>query len=148
MYIGEICGLFSVPLSKASFCCTLLRLTVIPWQKKLLWFIIITVQLTFYATVVITLVQCQPLQKLWDVALPGKCWDNRIVIYYSMFVGCKQSLYSTIPGHPLKPTAYSSLMDFLLSICPWLIIHKLQMRRREKWNVIVAMSFGCLSVIL
>ncbi|OSS49882.1 hypothetical protein B5807_05896 [Epicoccum nigrum] len=57
MYIGEIFGLFSVPLSKASFCVTLLRLTVVPWQERLLWFIIIIkIQLTFYGTVVITLV--------------------------------------------------------------------------------------------
>jgi hypothetical protein len=144
MYIGEIFGLFSVPLSKASFCFTLLRLTVIPWQKKLLWFIIVTVQLTFYATAVITLVQCDPIQKLWDMALPGKCWDNRIVIYYSMFVGCKQSLCWKGPGQPLTLIAYSSLMDFILAICPWLIIHKLQMRRREKWGIILAMSLGCL----
>jgi hypothetical protein len=144
MYIGEVFGLFSVPLSKASFCVTLLRLTVVPWQRKLLCSIIITVQLTFYSTAVMTLVQCDPIHKLWDITLPGKCWDNRIVIYYSMFVGCKQSLFSTAPSQPLTITAYSSLMDFLLAICPWLIIHKLQMRRREKWGIILAMSLGCL----
>lgn len=92
MYIGEIFGMFSVPLSKASFCITLLRLTVIPWQKKLLWFIIITVQLTFYAGAIMTLVQCDPPQKLWDVALPGKCWDNRIVNYFCIFVGGEQDV--------------------------------------------------------
>jgi hypothetical protein len=144
MYIGEVFGLFSVPLSRASFCVTLLRLTVVPWQRKLLWSIIITVQLTFYSTAVMTLVQCDPIHKLWDMTLPGKCWDNRIVIYYSMFVGCKQSLFSTAPSQPPTITAYSSLMDFLLAICPWLIIHKLQMRRREKWGIILAMSLGCL----
>ncbi|KAH6638434.1 hypothetical protein C7974DRAFT_391600 [Boeremia exigua] len=128
MYIGETFGLFSVPLSKASFCVTLLRLTVIQWQKQLLWFIIVTVQLTFYATAIMTWVQCTPFRKLWDLETPGTCWDNRIVIYFSMFVG-----------------AYSSLMDFLLAICPCLIIHKLQMKRREKWNIILAMSMGCLA---
>jgi hypothetical protein len=144
MYIGEIFGLFSVPLSKASFCFTLLRLTVVPWQQKLLWSIIITVQLIFYSTAVITLVQCNPIYKLWDMTLPGKCWDNRIVIYYSMFVGCKPSPCSIGPSQPLITTAYSALMDFLLAICPWLIIHKLQMKRREKWGIILAMSLGCL----
>ncbi|KAJ8113021.1 hypothetical protein OPT61_g4754 [Boeremia exigua] len=128
MYISETFGLISVPLSKASFCVTLLRLTVIPWQKQLLWFILITVQITFYAAAIMTLVQCDPIPKLWDLALPGKCWDNRIVIYFCIFVG-----------------AYSSLMDFLLAICPWIIIHKLQMRRREKWSIIFAMSLGCLA---
>lgn len=73
MYIGETFGLFSVPLSKASFCITLLRLTVIQWQKQLLWFITITVQPTFYACAITTLVQCSPPQKLWDTFLPGTC---------------------------------------------------------------------------
>ncbi|UPX11265.1 uncharacterized protein EKO05_0001879 [Ascochyta rabiei] len=130
MYIGEIFGMISVPLSKASFCVTLLRLTVIPWQRKLLWFIIITIQLTFYAGAILTMVQCDPPQKLWDTAREGTCWDNRIVIYFCIFVG-----------------AYSSLMDFLLAICPWLIIHRLQMRRREKLSIIFAMSLGCLAGI-
>jgi hypothetical protein len=89
MYIGETFGLFSVPLSKVSFCITLLRLTVISWQKNLLWFIIVTVQITFYACAIITLVQCDPPQKLWDTTLPGKCWDNRIAIYSGIFVGGK-----------------------------------------------------------
>ncbi|KAF3001844.1 hypothetical protein E8E13_004195 [Curvularia kusanoi] len=128
MYMGEVFGLLSVPLSKTSFCVTLLRLTIIPWQRRLLWFIITTVQLTFYAVAIMMMVQCDPPQKLWDFHLPGKCWDNRIVIYYSIFVG-----------------AYSSLMDFLLALCPWLIIHKLQMESRKKWSLISAMSLGCLA---
>ncbi|OSS49881.1 hypothetical protein B5807_05895 [Epicoccum nigrum] len=41
--------------------------------------------------------------------------------------------------------SYSSMMDFLLAVCPWLTIHKLQMRRREKWGIILAMSLGCLA---
>ncbi|KAJ4334623.1 hypothetical protein N0V95_009115 [Ascochyta clinopodiicola] len=93
MYIGEIFGMVSVPLSKASFCVTLLRLTVIPWQRKLLWFIIVTIQLAFYAGAIMTMVQCDPPQKLWDVALEGTCWDNRIVIYFCIFVGGKQNLF-------------------------------------------------------
>lgn len=106
MYISETFGLFSVPLSKASFCVTLLRLTVIPWQRKLLWFIIITIQLTFYAGATMTLVQCDPPQKLWDMALPGKCWDNRIVIYFCIFVGgkrlsCIWSLIRNTEAHSL-----------------------------------------------
>lgn len=31
---------------------------------------------------------------------------------------------------------YSTLMDFLLALCPYIIIHKLQMRKREKMNII------------
>ena len=90
MYISETFGLFSVPLSKASFCVTLLRLTIVPWQRKLLWFILITINLMFWAAAVMTLVQCEPKEKLWNFALAGKCWDNRIVIYFCIFVGGTQ----------------------------------------------------------
>ncbi|KAJ4986018.1 hypothetical protein SVAN01_08496 [Stagonosporopsis vannaccii] len=36
-------------------------------------------------------------------------------------------------------------MDFLLALCRWLIVHRLQMKRREKWSIIVALSLGCLA---
>ncbi|KAF9699560.1 hypothetical protein EKO04_002643 [Ascochyta lentis] len=130
MYISEIFGMFSVPMSKASFCVTLLRLTIVPWQRQILWFILITINLVFWAGAILTLVQCEPKEKLWNFTLDGKCWDNRIVIYFCVFIG-----------------VYSTLMDFLLALCPWLIIHKLQMRKREKFNIIAAMSLGCLAGI-
>lgn len=87
MYICETFGLLSVPMSKSSFCVTLLRLTIIPWQRKLLWFIMITINLAFWAGAILTLVQCEPKEKLWNFALEGQCWDNRIVIYFCIFVG-------------------------------------------------------------
>lgn len=143
MYIGEIFGMFSVPMSKTSFCVTLLRLTIVPWQRHILWFIIVTINLAFWAGAVMTLVQCDPPEKLWNLALEGTCWDNRIVIYFCVFVGGLHSL-TDVSYNILTSVVYSALMDFLLALCPWLIIHKLQMRKREKINIIAAMSLGCL----
>ncbi|KAF2177986.1 hypothetical protein K469DRAFT_532267, partial [Zopfia rhizophila CBS 207.26] len=72
-----------------------------------------------------------PVEKLWNITLPGKCWDNRIL--YANF---------------LYAHSYSSLMDFLLAICPWLIIGKLQVNRKEKkFSIIFAMGMGCLAGI-
>lgn len=143
MYISETFGLFSVPMSKTSFCVTLLRLTIVPWQRRLLWFILITINLTFWAGAILTLVQCDPKEKLWNFTLEGKCWDNRIVIYFCVFVG-GMKMFLVVVQQILTLTVYSTLMDFLLALCPWLIIHKLQMRKREKMNIIAAMSMGCL----
>lgn len=92
MYLGELFALLAMPTGKTSFCVTLLRLTAVQWHKWFIWFIIVTINLTMWAVTVMTFAQCSPVEKLWDISIPGKCWDNRIVIYFSIFVGSK-SLY-------------------------------------------------------
>lgn len=41
---------------------------------------------------------------------------------------------------------YSAAMDFVLALLPWQIIWNLQMKRKEKFGVAVAMSMGILYV--
>ncbi|KAH7121084.1 hypothetical protein B0J11DRAFT_56634 [Dendryphion nanum] len=130
MYLGELFALLAMPTSKTSFCITLLRLTEIYWHKWIIWFIIVSVNITMWLCAALTFGQCSPVEKLWNYTLEGECWDNRIVIYYSIVVG-----------------AYACVLDVLLAICPWLIIHKLQMNKREKFGVIFAMSLGCLAAV-
>jgi hypothetical protein len=95
MYLGELFALLAMPTSKTSFCVTLLRLTETPWHKHFIWFIIVTLNLALWGCIAVTFAQCEPVEKLWNLTLPGKCWDNRIVIYYSVFVG------GTFFDHPL-----------------------------------------------
>ncbi|KAF2014033.1 hypothetical protein BU24DRAFT_452802 [Aaosphaeria arxii CBS 175.79] len=130
MYVGEAFALLAMPLGKTSFCITLLRLTAVKWHKHIIWFIIVSINIMMLAVTAMTFGQCTPVEKLWDVMLPGHCWDNRIVIYFSIAVG-----------------VYSCLVDVVLAVCPWLIIHNLQMNKREKFGVILAMSMGCLASI-
>ena len=40
--------------------------------------------------------------------------------------------------------AYSGCMDFILALLPWLIIWKLEMKKREKIGIALAMSMGVL----
>ena len=87
MYLGELFALLAMPTGKTSFCVTLLRLTAIKWHKYIIWFIIVTINLTMWAVTIMTFAQCSPVEKLWNIMLPGSCWDNRIVIYFSIFVG-------------------------------------------------------------
>lgn len=44
-------------------------------------------------------------------------------------------------------TAYSGAQDFVLALLPWVVIMKLQMRKKEKVAVALAMSLGVLSVV-
>jgi hypothetical protein len=41
-------------------------------------------------------------------------------------------------------TGYSGIMDFILALLPWKVIWKLQMKRKEKFGVALAMSMGIL----
>ena len=40
--------------------------------------------------------------------------------------------------------AYSGLQDFVLALIPWFVIMKLQMRKKEKFGIAIAMSLGIL----
>jgi hypothetical protein len=40
--------------------------------------------------------------------------------------------------------AYSGCMDILLALLPWKMIWKLQMRKKEKFGIALAMSMGIL----
>ncbi|KAK6088636.1 hypothetical protein SCUP234_00516 [Seiridium cupressi] len=44
-------------------------------------------------------------------------------------------------------SAYSALMDLALALAPWFLILKLQMKRREKFGVAVAMSMGVFAAV-
>lgn len=114
--------------SKTSFALTILRLTD-GWLRKVIWGIIITMNLFMGGTALINYIRCWPLDKLWDFtgALPGTCWPMDAVNKYNTF-----------------SAVYSGIMDIALALIPWTLIWSLQMRMKEKIGVAVAMSMGIL----
>ncbi|KAK3312689.1 hypothetical protein B0H66DRAFT_643870 [Apodospora peruviana] len=110
--------------SKTSFGMTLLRITG-KKTKVAVWCIIVTMNLAMSVNVVTTWIQCWPVQRGWDREVPGSCWDPRVNAYYAIFAA-----------------AYSGLMDIVLALLPWSVVWGLQMRRKEKIGVAVAMSMG------
>ncbi|KAF2476833.1 uncharacterized protein BDR25DRAFT_208769 [Lindgomyces ingoldianus] len=127
---GLTCTILSVSLSKTSFAVTLLRFAPRPWQRYMIWFVIGSLNVIMTLVVVLQYAQCNPVQKRWNALLPGTCYDHHIIIYYSMFAG-----------------SYSALWDFVLATLPWFIIWKLQMNKKEKVGVALAMSLGILAGI-
>ncbi|KAF2679290.1 hypothetical protein K458DRAFT_314560 [Lentithecium fluviatile CBS 122367] len=125
---GLTCTILSVSLSKTSFAITLLRFAPRPWQRYMIWFVIISLNIIMTLVVILQYAQCDPIQKRWDATLAGKCYDHHIIIDYSMFAG-----------------AYSAFWDFALALLPWFIIWKLQMNKKEKLGVAIAMSLGVLA---
>ncbi|KAK3335102.1 hypothetical protein B0T19DRAFT_6 [Cercophora scortea] len=123
----NVAGTFSITAaawSKTSFAITLLRLTH-GWHKWVVWFIIVSVNVTMGLSALFPWVSCTPVQKSWDSTVPGTCWDPSIVVHYNTF-----------------SAAFSATMDIVLAMLPWVVIWNLQMKRNEKIGVAVAMSMG------
>ncbi|KAH8193637.1 hypothetical protein TruAng_012196 [Truncatella angustata] len=115
--------------SKTSFALTLLRL-VSGWQKTALWIIIVTVNVFLTISGITNLVQCSPVDKVWNPLVAGTCWPSEVNVIISIVGG-----------------AYSALMDLVLALAPWFLIWNLQMKRREKLGVAIAMSMGVFAAV-
>lgn len=128
---AALASLFSILASvwsKTSFAITLLRL-VGKWTKVLLWFIIVSINIAMILLAILYWVQCTPPDKLWNVMKPGSCWDPNIYSNYGIFA-----------------SAYSGAMDIVLALLPWRVVWSLQMKKKEKFGIAVAMSMGLLYV--
>ncbi|KAF2750939.1 hypothetical protein M011DRAFT_396454 [Sporormia fimetaria CBS 119925] len=124
-YLTATTNLFAMPLSKTSFCVTLLKVTETTWHRRAIWFVIITLNATCAVTVGVSYGQCTPVSKVWNSEVPGRCWSPRVLVYSYVFQG-----------------AYSVLLDVGLGTLPYLLIRNLQINKREKVGLIFAMSMG------
>ncbi|KAB5533562.1 putative integral membrane protein [Coniochaeta sp. 2T2.1] len=112
--------------SKTTFAITLLRVTQEKtWERKFVWFIIVSMNIALGLSALLRWVQCTPIRKSWTPTMDGKCWPEGIMIDYDIFSG-----------------AYSALMDFVLAILPWKLIWHIRLRQWEKIGAAVAMSMG------
>lgn len=116
--------------SKISFGATLLRLTF-DWWRRFVWFAIVTLFLAMIPSALGPVIQCTPVQKVWNSALPGRCMDASITVRYGIF-----------------NAAWCAAMDFALALLPWKQVARLQMRPRDRIGVAVALSMGILLVTL
>ncbi|KAJ5732462.1 hypothetical protein N7493_003943 [Penicillium malachiteum] len=132
VYIGFVIIIFGCVFAKTSFVITLLRIVTRPWQKVTLWFILITMNVLMWLCGICYLAQCRTAAALWNTALlaEAQCWPVNIFENISMVAG-----------------AYSGCMDFILAIFPWFIVWNLQMKKREKLGLIIAMSMGVFAAI-
>ncbi|KAK3373011.1 hypothetical protein B0T24DRAFT_527533 [Lasiosphaeria ovina] len=125
LYIGRFFGIIALAISKSSFAVTLLHLARGPWQRAVIWTILVSLNLVMWTCGFSLFFQCTPVQKAWNLDAPGSCWDSRVQVNIGIGAG-----------------AYSAAMDFILAIFPTVLIWHLQMGTREKVGVVVAMSLG------
>jgi hypothetical protein len=74
-----------------------------------------------------TWIECTPMEKAWNTAIEGTCWDPSVTVNYGIF-----------------NAAWCAAVDFTLALLPWHLIWRLQLRFREKIGVGIAMSMGVL----
>ncbi len=149
---SNVTGTFSIlaaVLSKTSFAVTLLRITE-GYIKMCVWLVIGTMNLAMGLSAVFTWVKCNPPAKTWDPLTPGTCWDADAMTSYAIFAsgGCPSGwafVYAELTR--LLTNIYlaiSAVMDLTLSFLPWKIIWGLQMHKKEKLGIALAMSMGIL----
>ncbi|KAK4443002.1 hypothetical protein QBC34DRAFT_311816 [Podospora aff. communis PSN243] len=105
-------------LGKISFGLTLLRIPAL-WIRLAVWYIIITLTATLGMSTVLVWIECLGVKRA------ANCIDVRVSLSYNMF-SC----------------IYSAAMDVVLAFLPWKFIWSLQMGKKEKLGVVVAMSMG------
>ncbi|KAJ5632738.1 hypothetical protein N7490_009077 [Penicillium lividum] len=132
VYIGFVIIIFGCVFAKTSFVITLLRIVTSPWQKMVLWFIMISMNAIMWLCGICYLAQCKPAAALWNTTLmaTAKCWPTSVFENIALTAG-----------------AYSGCMDFILAVCPWVILWRLQMKKREKFGIIIAMSMGIVASV-
>ncbi|KAK4220525.1 hypothetical protein QBC38DRAFT_462521 [Podospora fimiseda] len=110
--------------AKTSFAVTLLRLTT-DRIRQFVWAIIISINLAGIISATTPWVECTPLQKSWNRALPGKCWTDE----------AGQTLW-------VVTSTYLAAIDFILALIPWKFLWGLTLKKKEKWGILIAMSMG------
>ncbi|KAJ5112539.1 hypothetical protein N7532_000584 [Penicillium argentinense] len=127
VYISYVIIIIGCVFSKTSFAFTLLRIVTRTWMKILIWIIIISMNAIMWLCAICYLAQCKPAEALWNVKLmaTAKCWPSHV--------------FETIA---LTAGAYSGCMDFVLSVLPFVVLWELEMKKREKAGIALAMSMG------
>ncbi|KAF2472656.1 uncharacterized protein BDR25DRAFT_160792, partial [Lindgomyces ingoldianus] len=95
------------------------------FRRWLLWFLIVGQFIINSLTFIFILVQCKPIELLWDKRVEGSCWDLRFQEDFGYFQG-----------------SFNSATDFILAICPAFVIWNLNMKLSEKISLICLMGLG------
>ncbi|POS74918.1 hypothetical protein DHEL01_v206696 [Diaporthe helianthi] len=115
-------------LSKTAFAVTLLRITE-SWQRFALWVIIVSLNLYLAILLILNWVN----------------YCDQDVYWWKIPVVCAP--YDIIFQIKIGQNVFNIIIDFVLSLFPWLVTWKLRIERYEKIGLCVAMSLGTIIAI-
>ncbi|TWU77291.1 hypothetical protein ED733_004178 [Metarhizium rileyi] len=124
-FVSQPIVLMSCAFGKTSFALSLIRVAAQQWVIIVLWFTIVSTNILHILVSIFVFTRCEDPRHLWNPTVPSKCWSTTAFDSMTLFVG-----------------SYSAAADFILALLPWAILWKLQMKKREKFGVAMAMSLG------
>ena len=90
-WIAQAFSIFTFAISKISISLFLLLRVVgaarLLWHKSFLYSVMISLPLVNSVIVILVFTQCRPVQRLFDPASPGHCWNPQITTVYAQFGG-------------------------------------------------------------
>ncbi|KAL8404697.1 hypothetical protein RB594_009528 [Gaeumannomyces avenae] len=121
--------LVSIGLARLSVACFLLRFASSRMFKWIIWAIMgLSVVLTLQG-VLQTMLQCKPMEFVWNKSIPGQCMETSFLLASS-----------------LSYAALSIVADFILAVVPIPMLWNVQMNWRVKSAVMGILSLGFLTV--
>ncbi|KAL8788441.1 MAG: hypothetical protein Q9213_001664 [Squamulea squamosa] len=128
--LAQVCNVLGIGLVKISVCLCVLRLIDRARRRlsQFLWVMIIIVAVSHLIQALIFLVQCRPLNALWNPKVKGTCFSSRVA-YTAGYANY----------------ALDALTDLVCAIIPVAVIHQLQMNTRTKAALSFLMSLGVLT---
>ncbi|KAK0647991.1 hypothetical protein B0T16DRAFT_455501 [Cercophora newfieldiana] len=123
-YFAGFFSILAAVWSKSSFAITLLGFSQ-GRTRKVIWFILISINIVMGGNALLQWIQCWPVPKLW-LGGEGVCWLKFP----------KARAINTVVA------VYSGTADIVLALLPWKIIWNAKIRRSEKLGALFAMSMG------
>lgn len=109
----------------------------------LLYFIIFEQFVSNVVCFMLILVQCTPVERLWDKLVAGHCWFLSVQEYEGYFQGGRSPDTDTSRIFLLTmESALNSLTDLCLAVFPAIIVWNLNMKTSLKISLIIILSLG------
>ncbi|MCJ1311882.1 hypothetical protein MMC25_005555 [Agyrium rufum] len=128
--IAQIVEVICIAFVKISVCLFILRVIEGTSRRitQLLWMLIIFIILCHLAPLLLYVLQCRPLNKVWEPMVPGNCYSSRLT-YTAAYVAIGLDAFT----------------DLACATIPIFVIQKLQMDLRTKIAVCILMGLGVLT---
>ncbi|KAG8208466.1 Integral membrane protein [Trichophyton interdigitale] len=131
VYLCEFFSIMSPGVSRIAYASLLLGiLPPIKWRSRMLWTLIWIQFVVDVGTVIISFVQCRPINKFWDAGVPGHCWAPTVQQYVGFFQG-----------------SVCSAVDLVLAVFPASLLWNLNMEMKKKISLSLLMGLGIIAMI-
>ncbi|KAG7406482.1 hypothetical protein Forpe1208_v014256 [Fusarium oxysporum f. sp. rapae] len=123
--IGHVFVALATGIGRVSAAMFLLRIVMKPWHRWFLWFCTVSMVIMSIFLAVTVFAQCTPAESIWNPELA----DQRV---------CHLSL--TVVA--ITYCSYAAAMDFILADFPWIALHGLNMKPKERHTTCLSLSLG------